>query len=113
MNASQLTIIDDGTTRFEHLDLDFLQPNNIRDAQKRRPDDPDYDPRTLYVPEDFIKKRSPGHRQWWRMKAAYYDTVLLFKIGKFYELYHMDAVVGVSQLNLNYMKVIGGDVLVI
>uniref|UniRef100_A0A914XGZ6 DNA mismatch repair protein n=1 Tax=Plectus sambesii TaxID=2011161 RepID=A0A914XGZ6_9BILA len=104
MNASQLSMVDDSAGRFAHLDMDFLQPNNIRDAQKRRPTDPEYDPRTLYIPEAFFNKQSPGHQQWWRLKTTLFDTVLLFKIGKFYELYHMDAVVGVTQLNLNYMK---------
>ena len=32
--------------------------------------------------------------------------VLFFKMGKFYELFHMDADVGVAELNLLYMKVI-------
>lgn len=39
------------------------------------------------------------------MKAEYFDTVLLFKVGKFYELYHMDAVIAVEALNLTYMRV--------
>lgn len=46
-----------------------------------------------------------GHRQWWAAKSAYFDTVLFFKVGKFYEMYHMDAVIGVENLNLNYMRV--------
>jgi DNA mismatch repair protein MSH6 len=32
------------------------------------------------------------------------DTVLFFKVGKFYELFHMDADVGFSELDLIYMK---------
>ena len=28
----------------------FLKPENLLDSQKRKPDDPDYDPSTLYVP---------------------------------------------------------------
>ena len=31
-------------------------------------------------------------------------TILFFKMGKFYELYNMDADIGVSELNLVYMK---------
>lgn len=46
-----------------------------------------------------------GHRQWWAAKSVYFDTVLFFKVGKFYEMYHMDAVIGVENLNLNYMRV--------
>ena len=32
------------------------------------------------------------------------DTILFFKVGKFYELFHMDADVGMSELDLIYMK---------
>lgn len=46
-----------------------------------------------------------GHKQWWDMKSAHFDCVLFFKVGKFYELYHMDAAVGVNELGFSYMKV--------
>jgi DNA mismatch repair protein MSH6 len=39
------------------------------------------------------------------MKARHFDCVLFFKLGKFYELYHMDAVTGVTELGLQYMRV--------
>uniref|UniRef100_A0A915C4J0 DNA mismatch repair protein n=3 Tax=Parascaris univalens TaxID=6257 RepID=A0A915C4J0_PARUN len=89
---------------FPHLDFDFLQPDKIRDANGRLASDPDYCPRTLFVPEAFLKQQTPGHRQWWLAKSAYFDTMLLFKVGKFYEMYHMDAVIGVENLNLTYMR---------
>ena len=31
----------------------------------RRPTDPDYDPRTVYVPPDLLKRMSPGQQQYW------------------------------------------------
>ena len=31
----------------------------FRDANKKRPEDPDYDPRTLYVPDSFLSKQTP------------------------------------------------------
>ena len=74
--------------QFAHLSYDFLRPDKICDAQKRRPDDEDYDPRTLYVPQSFKDKQTPAMRQWWDMKANHYDVILFFKMGKFYELYH-------------------------
>lgn len=37
------------------------------------------------------------------MKTQYFDTVLFFKIGKFYEMFHMDAAIGVEKLNLSPM----------
>lgn len=44
-------------------------------------------------------------RQWWELKSKHFDCVLFFKVGKFYELYHMDAVIGVNELSLTYMRV--------
>lgn len=44
---------------FVHSNLDFLKPGRIRDAQRRLDNDPNYDPKTLYVPEDFKVKQSP------------------------------------------------------
>ncbi|KAJ2954741.1 hypothetical protein O0L34_g3044 [Tuta absoluta] len=87
-----------------HCKLDWLKPDKIRDAFRRRPDDPEYDPTTLYVPPEFIKTQTPAHKQWWEMKSARFDCVLFFKVGKFYELYHMDAAVGVNELGFSYMK---------
>lgn len=87
-----------------HLKLDFLEPENLRDANKNKSSDPNYDPHTLYVPQEFLNKQTPAMRQWWVLKSQHYDSVLFFKVGKFYELYHMDAVVGVQSLGFSYMK---------
>lgn len=125
----------------------WLKPEGIRDRERRRPDHPDYNPRTVYVPEDFLNQQTPvsstvmcftryvimhlftvykdlfcfrylkychksvyfflqGLRQWWELKSRHYDTVLFFKMGKFYELFHMDAMIGVQELGLLMMKVI-------
>ncbi|XP_013186180.1 probable DNA mismatch repair protein Msh6 [Amyelois transitella] len=100
--AEKTVIVDDGN--WTHCKLEWLKPEKIRDANKRRPDDPDYDPTTLYVPPDFYKNQTPAHRQWWEMKSSHFDCVLFFKVGKFYELYHMDAAVGVNELGFSYMK---------
>ena len=34
---------------------------------------------------------TPAQQQWWEIKSQHFDTVLLFKVGKFYEMFHMDA----------------------
>ncbi|OQR69623.1 DNA mismatch repair protein Msh6-like [Tropilaelaps mercedesae] len=90
------------SSQWQHLTLDFI--THPRDIKRRPKDDPDYDYRTLHVPEDFLQKATPGMRQWWEIKSRHFDTVLFFKVGKFYELYHMDAVIGVEQLGLTFMK---------
>ncbi|XP_065361382.1 probable DNA mismatch repair protein Msh6 isoform X2 [Calliphora vicina] len=87
-----------------HQKLEFLKPDKIKDKKGRRPDHPDYDPSTLYVPPKFLDSLSPGVRQWWDLKSESFDCVLFFKVGKFYEFYHMDADVGVSELGFTYMR---------
>ncbi|XP_076349800.1 LOW QUALITY PROTEIN: DNA mismatch repair protein Msh6-like [Tachypleus tridentatus] len=87
-----------------HLKLDFLKDGKRRDIEGRPQSHPDYDLKTLFVPESFKKTLTPASRQWWEMKSQHFDTILFFKVGKFYELYHMDAVIGVNELGLIYMK---------
>ncbi|XP_054801883.1 DNA mismatch repair protein MSH6 isoform X2 [Prosopis cineraria] len=83
--------------------LHFLRVNR-KDARRRRPGDENYDPKTLYLPPDFLKSLSDGQKQWWEFKSKHMDKVLFFKMGKFYELFEMDAHVGVKELDLQYMK---------
>ncbi|XP_057474469.1 DNA mismatch repair protein MSH6-like [Actinidia eriantha] len=99
-------LVGDAAERFgmrERQKLHFLGENR-RDANRRRPGDFNYDPRTLYLPPDFLKSLTGGQRQWWEFKAKHMDKVLFFKMGKFYELFEMDAHVGVKELDLQYMK---------
>ncbi|KAH7862176.1 hypothetical protein Vadar_001089 [Vaccinium darrowii] len=96
----------DATERFGMRDRQkfrFLGEER-RDANRRRPGDVNYDPRTLYLPPDFSKSLSGGQRQWWEFKSKHMDKVLFFKMGKFYELFEMDAHVGAKELDLQYMK---------
>ncbi|KAL3892164.1 hypothetical protein ACJMK2_004398 [Sinanodonta woodiana] len=89
---------------FPHTKLDFLRPEKIRDKAGNPMSNPDYDPKTLYLPDSFMKQQTPAMRQWWDMKSQHFDTILFFKMGKFYELFNMDAVVAVRELGLIYMK---------
>jgi DNA mismatch repair protein MSH6 len=43
-------------------------------------------------------------QQWWEMKRDFFDTLLFFKVGKFYEIFHMDADICVKELEIVYMK---------
>lgn len=51
--------IDDLPTVYVHNTLDFLKPENIRDANKRKPTDPNYDPTTLFVPVSYLDELTP------------------------------------------------------
>ncbi|KAI5320446.1 hypothetical protein L3X38_040154 [Prunus dulcis] len=86
--------VSDMASKFEWLDR-----SQIRDANRRRPDDPLYDKTTLYIPPDALKKMSASQRQYWDVKCQYMDVVLFFKVGKFYELYELDAEIGHKELD--------------
>ncbi|XP_069439478.1 DNA mismatch repair protein Msh6 isoform X2 [Ovis canadensis] len=91
-------------TVWYHETLEWLKEEKRRDVHRRRPDHPDFDASTLYVPEDFLNSCTPGMRKWWQIKSQNFDLVIFYKVGKFYEMYHMDALIGVSELGLVFMK---------
>lgn len=78
---------------------------NIRDAQKRPTDHPDYDPRTLFIPSSAWAKFTAFEKQYWEIKSKMWDTVVFFKKGKFYELYENDASIANTKFDL---KIAGG-----
>lgn len=67
---------------------------NILDADKRPPSDPEYDPRTLFVPPTAWANFSAFEQQYWEIKQKFWDAIVFFKKGKFYELYEKDAIIG-------------------
>ncbi|OAA36821.1 DNA mismatch repair protein msh6 [Metarhizium rileyi] len=67
---------------------------NIRDKEKRAPNDPEYDPRSIFIPPMAWSKFSPFEKQYWGIKQNLWDTIVFFKKGKFYELYENDATIG-------------------
>ncbi|TKY44657.1 DNA mismatch repair protein MSH7 [Spatholobus suberectus] len=79
--------------------FEWLNPSRIRDANGRRPNDPSYDRTTLYIPPEVLGKMSASQKQYWSVKCKYMDVVLFFKVGKFYELYEMDADIGHKELD--------------
>jgi DNA mismatch repair protein MSH6 len=69
---------DSARSKFE-----WLNPSNIRDANRRRPDDPLYDKSTLFIPPDALRKMSASQKQYWNIKCKYMDVVLFFKVVRF------------------------------
>ncbi|KAL8741582.1 MAG: hypothetical protein Q9190_005831 [Brigantiaea leucoxantha] len=67
---------------------------SITDADRNPPGHPDYDPRTVYIPPLAWSKFSPFEKQYWEIKQKFWDTIVFFKKGKFYELYENDATIG-------------------
>ena len=64
---------------------------DIRDENGNRPGEPNYDPRTFYIPQKAKNDFTPFEKQYWGVKEKHFDTVVFFKKGFFYELYETDA----------------------
>ncbi|KAL8801615.1 MAG: hypothetical protein Q9182_004345 [Xanthomendoza sp. 2 TL-2023] len=67
---------------------------HITDMDRNPPGHPDYDPRTLYIPPLAWSNFSAFEKQYWEIKQKFWDTIVFFKKGKFYELYENDATIG-------------------
>ncbi|GBM44085.1 hypothetical protein AVEN_75901-1 [Araneus ventricosus] len=55
---------------FSHEKLDFLKKEYIRDKENRPPSSSNYNPSTLYVPDDFKKKLTPEKKRSTSIKTA-------------------------------------------
>ncbi|WOK94006.1 DNA mismatch repair protein MSH6 [Canna indica] len=100
------TLTSEAAERFGKREAEkfkFLQEKR-KDAHGRQPGDINYDPRTLYLPPEFLRTLTGAQRQWWEFKSKHMDKVLFFKMGKFYELFEMDAHIATRELDLQYMK---------
>ncbi|KAF1817391.1 DNA mismatch repair protein muts [Eremomyces bilateralis CBS 781.70] len=73
---------------------------HVLDADRNPVGHPDYDPRTVFIPPMAWNKFSPFEKQYWEIKQKYWDTIVFFKKGKFYELYENDATVGHQEFDL-------------
>jgi hypothetical protein len=96
--AERKKLNDKEKKRAEEKCFDFLV--DIKDKEGNRPGDPDYDPRTVYIPKSSWKEFTPFETQFWEIKQNHYDTVLFFQKGKFYELYENDAMIGHQEFDL-------------
>lgn len=93
-------ILNAGEHFHDHTDW-MLHP---RDRYGHDKNSPDFDPTSIQIPSLFLKKATNGMKQWWAVKETAMDCVVLMKVGKFYETYHMDADIMVKELDLIYMK---------
>jgi DNA mismatch repair protein MSH6 len=82
----------------DDLPYDFL--TNPLDANRNPPGHPDFDPRTLYIPERTLKTLTAFEKQYWEIKRKNNDCVLFFQKGKFYELYEDDALIAHREFGL-------------
>lgn len=73
---------------------------DIKDAKGNKPGDDNYDPSTLHIPDAQFNKLSKPRQQFWEIKRNNFDKVIFFQVGAFYELFAMDADLGLKLLGL-------------
>jgi DNA mismatch repair protein MSH6 len=72
----------------------------VRDEEGRRPDDPNYDPTTIYVPDEEFNKLTPGMQRYWEIKSKNFDKIVFYRWGEWFILYFKDAAIGSKILDL-------------
>ncbi|KAH9258120.1 hypothetical protein BASA81_003683 [Batrachochytrium salamandrivorans] len=106
------------TGEHEHNLLPWFQQDRKDLDLRSRKTNPEFNPSTLFVPPGYLAGQPAFHAKnprkitdaikvWWDFYSRNADCVLFFKVGKFYEMYHACADVGVKHCDLLYMK---GDV---
>lgn len=90
--------------------FEWLHPSRIKDANGKKPEDPLYDKRTLYIPPDALRKMSASQRQYWDVKSKYMDVVLFFKVVSLCFSHLLSLVLKhlLSFIEINSYSVIGG-----
>jgi DNA mismatch repair protein MSH6 len=78
----------------------FTQPEYILDKQGRRPDEPNYDPTTIFIPEKDYKDMTPGMQRYWEIKSVNYDKIVFYRWGEWFILYFQDAAISSKILDL-------------
>ena len=81
----------------------FLKQDNIKDANGIRPWEDNYDETSLHIPPTCWKEFTPAMKQYWEIKQFNLEKILFFKLGKFYEIFYMDAIICQKTLDLNWM----------
>ncbi|KAM0676835.1 hypothetical protein BDAP_002554 [Binucleata daphniae] len=82
----------------EETRFDFLV--NLQDKNQNEFTSDFYDPSSLFISENDYKKFTPFEKQFWDIKKEYFDTIIFFKKGKFYELYENDADIANKEFGL-------------
>jgi DNA mismatch repair protein MSH6 len=73
---------------------------DVRDKNGLKRGEEGYDPSTLHIPESAYRKFTPFEKQFWDIKKNYFDAIVFFKKGKFYELYEDDAEISAKLFDL-------------
>jgi DNA mismatch repair protein MSH6 len=63
----------------------------IKDSEGRRPDHPDYDSTTLFIPPEEWDILTPGMQRYWESKMKNFDKIVLYRFGQWFLVFYQDA----------------------
>ncbi|SCQ16607.1 DNA mismatch repair protein MSH6, putative [Plasmodium ovale] len=90
----------------------WVQPQYIRDINMNTPESCEYDSSTIWTPspdhqwavEYKQAHYTPGMQQFWKIKSKNFDKIIFFKMGRFYEIFYIDACFMHTICGLNWMN---------
>jgi len=63
----------------------------VKDAEERRPENPDYDQSSLFIPPEEWELLTPGMQRYWENKMKNFDKILLYRFGHWFLVFFQDA----------------------
>ncbi|KAK8836745.1 DNA mismatch repair protein [Tritrichomonas musculus] len=84
----------------DDFELPTWLTTNLRDAKKRPVTDPNYDPTTVFIPQNEYDHFTPFQKQFWDIKRTNFDSIVMIRKGKFYEMFNIDAIFVRDKLKL-------------
>ena len=78
----------------------FTHAEHILDAEERKPDDPDYDPSTLFIPKSEWTKFTPGMKRYWQTKSQHFDSIVFYRWARWFIVYYQDAAICSKYMDL-------------
>ena len=60
----------------------------IKDGEGRRPDHPDYDSTTLFIPQEEWDILTPGMQRYWESKMKNFDKIVLYRFGQWFLVFY-------------------------
>ena len=68
----------------------FILPEVRLDKNKRRPEDPEYDPTSVYISKDDYRVLSDGMKRYWDIKKNNMEKILFWRFADWYVVYYDD-----------------------
>ena len=78
----------------------FTQKEYVRDSEGRKPSHENYDPTTVFIPEEETSKMTPGMQRYWEIKSKNYDKIVFYRWGDWFIVYYQDSLVCSKILDL-------------